>query len=136
MIKFIIYGEPASKANSRQLVSRGGKPMIIKSKKALNYERDALRQIPAEAKQMLEGELFAKIDIYYASERPDLDESIVLDVLQAKFEVSGMRKICTRRGVYLNDRQVRERHVAHHIDKLNPRVVIEISPRHEDANRS
>ena len=129
MIKFTIYGEPASKANSRQLVTRGGRPMLIKSKKALDYERTALFQIPPEAKQMLVGALIANITIYYASERPDLDESIILDVLQAKFETSGLRKICTRKGVYLNDRQVRERHVYHEIDRANPRAVIEISQR-------
>ena len=129
MIKLTIYGEPASKANSRQLVTRNGLPMIIKSQKALDYEHAALQQIPYLAKLMLEGELTATIHVYYATERPDLDESIILDVLQAKFETSGQRKICTRKGVYLNDRQVRERHVYHHIDKLNPRAVIEIAPR-------
>ena len=129
MIKFTIYGEAVSKANSRQLVTIHGRPAFIKSEKGLDYERTALYQIPAEAKLMLEGELTATIHVYYASERPDLDESIILDVLQAKFETSGQRKICVRKGVYLNDRQVRERHVYHHIDKLNPRAVIEIAPR-------
>ena len=129
MIKFTIYGEAVSKANSRQLVTIHGRPAFIKSKKGLDYERTALYQIPSEAKLMLEGELTATIHVYYASERPDLDESIILDVLQARFETSGQRKICTRKGVYLNDRQVRERHVYHHIDKLNPRAVIEIAPR-------
>lgn len=129
MIKFTIYGEPASKANGRTIVTIYGRPAVVKSKKGIDYERTALYQIPAEAKLMLEGELTATIHVYYATERPDLDESIILDVLQAKFETSGQRKICTRKGVYLNDRQVRERHVYHHIDKLNPRAVIEIAPR-------
>jgi Holliday junction resolvase RusA-like endonuclease len=129
MVKFIIYGEPCSKANSRQIVTINGRPAVIKSKKAREYERAALYQIPAEAKQMLEGELTMTLHIYYASERPDLDDSIILDVLQAKFETSGLRKICTRKGVYINDRQVRERHVFHHIDKLNPRAVIEVEQR-------
>ena len=129
MIRFIIYGEPASKANSRQIVTINGRPASIKSKKARDYENSALKQIPFEAKQNLEGEVSVTLHVYYASERPDLDESVILDVLQAKFETSGLRKICTRRGVYLNDRQVREKHIYHHIDRLNPRTLIEVASR-------
>ena len=33
----LIYGEPASKANSRKMVLIGGKPRFIKSKKAREY---------------------------------------------------------------------------------------------------
>ena len=36
-IKFTIFGEPASKANSRQLVTIKGRPAFIKSKKALDF---------------------------------------------------------------------------------------------------
>ncbi len=129
MIEFIIYGEPASKANSRQIVTINGRPAVIKSKKARDYERDAMRQIPATAKLMLEGELVVHLWVYYATQRPDLDESVILDVLQGKMEKSGQRMICVRRGVYLNDRQVREKHVYHHIDKINPRVKIRVEVR-------
>ena len=34
----IIFGEPASKANSRRLVHFGGVSRLIKSKKALSYK--------------------------------------------------------------------------------------------------
>jgi Holliday junction resolvase RusA-like endonuclease len=129
MIAFCIYGEPASKANSRQIVMFGKLPRVIKSQKARDYERTALYQIPSEAKQMLTGELIITLHIYYASERSDLDESVVLDVLQAKFEkVRGVR-VCTRKGVYLNDRQIREKHVYHFIDKKSPRVAVRIEQR-------
>lgn len=128
-ICFTILGEPASKANSRQIVVIKGRAAVIKSKKARDYEHDAQLQIPAAARVMLEGELRATIRIFYASERPDLDESVVLDVLQAKTEGAGKAKKILRRGVYLNDRQVRERHVFHAIDRKNPRVEIEIEPR-------
>ena len=50
--------------------------------------------------------------IYYASRRPDLDESLVLDLLQ---------------GVtYLNDRQVKEKHIYWGLDKENPRCEISV----------
>ncbi len=128
MIAFTILGEPASKANSRQIVTVGKadnrRAMVIKSKKARDYERDALLQIPYHAKQMLQGDVRVTLRIYYASERPDLDESVVLDVLQTKF-MKGSKEI-ERRGVYINDRQVREKHVYHAIDRDNPRAEIEI----------
>jgi len=39
----IIFGEPASKANSRRVVHYGGMSRLIKSKKALTYS-DVFRQ--------------------------------------------------------------------------------------------
>jgi len=114
-----IFGEPASKANSREMakaVSKTGRPFLksIKSKKARNYARDAALQVPIQS-PLLEGELVACIDIFYATERPDLDESVILDALQGR--------------VYANDRQVRSKVVNHFIDKKNPRAVIMIAPR-------
>jgi Holliday junction resolvase RusA-like endonuclease len=116
-------GEPASKANSRRIVSFGKRPASIKSPKALNYEKTALLQIPDYAKQMLEGDICLTVWIYYATRRPDLDESIIMDVLQAKYK----KGVLIRRGVYLNDRQIKEKHIYHGIDKINPRAEIEIT---------
>lgn len=126
MIHLTIIGEPASKANQRKLVKFGDRPAIIKSDKARAYERSAVLQIPSAAKQMLTGKLRVTMRIFYASERPDLDESVVLDVLQAKFKGTGDKRELVRRGVYLNDRQVREKHVFHGIDRVNPRTEIEV----------
>ena len=125
MIKLTILGEPASKANSRRIVKFGERLASIKSTKALNYEQSTLSQIPESAKLMLEGELRADIQIYYASNRPDLDESVLLDCLQAKYKKGEL----VRKGVYINDRQVREKHIYHGIDKANPRAEIEITRR-------
>ena len=110
----IVYGEPASKANSRRLITVGGKPRFIKSSKALGYAEDFKRQV-SRVEPLLEGELRVDMWIYYASQRPDLDESLILDLLQEK--------------IYLNDRQVRERHIHHFIDKANPRVEILVQSR-------
>lgn len=135
-IRFTILGEAASKANSRELVMRPMKgtnkkrPMFIKSEKAIAYEKAAMLQIPATAKQMLTDPVRVTLRMFYATERPDLDESIVLDVLQAKYSKSEDDKPreLIRRGVYVNDRQVREKHVYHGIDKANPRAEIEVEP--------
>lgn len=122
-VKFTILGEPASKANSRRLVKFGSKLASIKSKKALSYEQAAILQIPEAAKLMIESDVCLVVKIYYSTFRPDLDESIIMDVLQAK-KSSG---VIIRRGVYLNDRQIKEKHIYHGIDKACPRAEIEIS---------
>lgn len=128
MIAFVIQGQPCSKANSRELVTlKDGRQMSIKSKDALAYERAFLYQIPAAAKQMLKGPLRVDLRIYYSWNGPDLDESIILDCMQTTYAKGS--KLVVRRGVYINDRQVRERHVYHFIDKLNPRAEIEVRPR-------
>lgn len=130
MIRLTILGQPCSKANSRQIVTIGGRPSVIKSADARAYERDALRQIPPAARRRLEGPVRMTIWIWYASERPDLDESLILDVLQDRWQrnkATGERAL-VQAGVYRNDRQVRERHVYHAIDRANPRAEIVIEP--------
>lgn len=120
-ITLTIFGEPASKANSRRAVRIGGKPMFIKSKKALGYASAFKQQIP-EGITPLEGELCVTMTIYYASRRPDLDESLILDLLQ---------------GVtYENDRQVREKHIYWGLDKENPRTIIEVKKRGSEEPQS
>ena len=107
-LSFTILGEPASKANSRKMVYVRGKPMFIKSAKALGYA-DAFK-LQAPRCQLLEGDVAVHMKIWYASRRPDLDESLILDLLQ---------------GVaYTNDRQVRENHLYWGLDKENPRTEI------------
>lgn len=123
-IRLVIYGEPASKANSRQIVMLGSRPAVIKSQKALAYERDARKQISGDKRLMIDGPVRVTLRIWYASERPDLDESVLLDVLQARMKAG----VVIERGVYRNDRQVREKHVYHAIDRGNPRAEILVEP--------
>lgn len=108
-IYLVIKGEPASKSNSRRLIWRGKTPAIIKSAKALSYS-DAFKLQTKPIEPLLEGELAIDMNIYYATQRPDLDESLILDLLQGV--------------IYKNDRQVREKYIKHFIDRDNPRVEI------------
>ena len=113
-IYLVIKGEPASKANSRRLIWRGKSPAFIKSAKALSYA-DAFKLQAQPIEPLLEGEVSITMHIYYATQRPDLDESLILDLLQGI--------------LYKNDRQVREKHIEHFIDRDNPRVEIWASHR-------
>lgn len=125
MIAFVILGEPASKANSRKVATFGNlPPMLIKSDKARGYEKAALAQIPPLARVRLHGPIRITMRIFYASERPDLDESLILDILQDRYKGKGEARQLVQAGVYQNDRQVREKHIYHAIDRKNPRTEI------------
>jgi hypothetical protein len=119
-IEFTILGEPASKANSRMNVMIGGVSRSIKSRKALGYTKMFRDQMPADVTP-LEQPCVAHITIWYASRRPDLDESLILDLLQVD-----EKKYKDTKGVILNDRQVREKHVYWKLDPANPRCKIRL----------
>jgi hypothetical protein len=141
-VAFTILGEPASKANSREIITLRIRdkatgqvktsPRVRKSDKALDYEHDALRQVPPRFRLQLQGPVRVTLRIFYASERPDLDESVVLDVLQDRYKTIGKgeqkRRELVQKGVYVNDRQVREKHVFHAIDRANPRTEVLVEP--------
>ena len=109
-----ILGEPCSKANSRRIVKFGNKIASIKSSKALAYADSFKRQCNVPASQKFIDDVVVTIRIWYASRRPDLDESLILDLLQ---DVA-----------YDNDRQVKEKHIYWMgVDKQNPRCEIEVT---------
>ena len=114
----IIFGEPASKANSRRVVRYGGMSRLIKSAKALSYS-DAFKQQCGKLPTLMTGDLRVTLHIFYASRRPDLDESLILDLMQGL--------------IYENDRQVKERHCYWGLDPDNPRAEIIIERIHEVA---
>jgi Holliday junction resolvase RusA-like endonuclease len=106
-ITFTILGEPASKANSRRWTGK----FFIKSEKALNYAKMFEDQCPL-LDPMMEGDLRVTIKIWYASRRPDLDASLIFDLMQG--------------FIYENDRAVKEQHLYWGLDKENPRAEITV----------
>ena len=123
----IIFGEPASKANSRRVVHYGGMSRLIKSKKALSYS-DVFKQQCGKLPTLMSGDLRVTLYIFYASRRPDLDESLILDLMQGL--------------IYENDRQVKERHCYWGLDPDNPRAEIiiekipEIAPKKSPSKKA
>ena len=124
-VEFVVYSEPASKANSRRSVlnRKTGNMMYIKSKKALSYVNAFSLQCP-QINPPLEGDLSITMTIYYASRRPDLDESLILDCMQSVLEKKTKKVI--KNNIYLNDRQVKEKHIYWGLDKDNPRTEIKV----------
>lgn len=107
IVKFTVHGEPASKANSRRWTGK----FFIKSEKALKYSKTFKEQCPVLDPLIL-GDLKITVKIYYASRRPDLDPSLIFDLMQD----------C----IYLNDRQLKEQHIYWGLDKDNPRAEITV----------
>ena len=61
---------------------------------------------------MTDRDVRVELMIHYASRRPDLDESVILDAMQGI--------------VYVNDRQVKQRMAYWGLDKDMPRAVIRV----------
>lgn len=124
VVSLKIFGEPASKANSRRVVRIGGMSRLIKSAKALSYSDVFKQQAQGMCINLVHGDVRVTMHIWYASRRPDLDESLILDLLQ---------------GVaYVNDRQVKEKHIYWHLDPAEPRteIVVEQLPMPKKKPRS
>ena len=111
-IFFIIHGEPASKANSRKLVTIKGRPAFIKSEKARKYVKQFEEQCPQMGDSMFLDDVEVEMTVFYASRRPDLDESVILDCMQG--------------FIYKNDRQVKRKIITWGLDKENPRSEITV----------
>ena len=108
----VIHAECASKANSRRHVTNAstGKSMFIKSKPALDFMAQAVKDIFRDyTGHIIEGPVQLSCRIFYSSRRPDLDAALVMDALQAAQVID-------------NDRQVWDLHATKLIDAANPRV--------------
>jgi Holliday junction resolvase RusA-like endonuclease len=136
-IAFTILGAPVSHKNGYHVVTLGRgsekeRTAIVKSKEALAYERDALRQIPPAARLRLEGPVAIAVRLFYETERPDMDESLILDVLQDRWDrahgphAGEKKRNLVQAGVYRNDRQIVEKHVTKAVDARNPRAEITV----------
>ena len=111
----VIHGEPASAKNQRRIVRIHGKPRLIKSKKALDYAKGFGEQCPVLDEPIL-GDVSLRVDVWYASRRPDLNcLDLIMDLLQAN-------------GVYENDRQVKATMSIWNLDRENPRCWIRVTP--------
>jgi len=110
-ITFTALGEPASKANSRKMVTIRGRPALIKSQKARDYVKQFELQCPQLEVPTTE-DVQVEMMIYYASRRPDLDESLILDCMQCR--------------IHKNDRQVKQKFIYWGLDRENPRTIIRV----------
>lgn len=109
-ISFTILGNLVSGKNNRQFVYVKGKPRFIVSKDATAYKKTFDNQCP-QIPQPMSRNIILYARIYYRSNRSDLCDTLLSDLLQSS-------------GIITNDRYIVEKHLYKFIDKQNPRVEI------------
>lgn len=114
-----LIGISYSMKNSRRLVvnKRTGKPMFIKSSKAVKAFHDFVIQAKAQwdGREPIPPPAHVSGIIYYPNRRFDLDPSMLFDILQVA-------------GVVKNDRHIMSMKMAKGLSPDNPRIEIEVMP--------
>ena len=113
----VIHGNPPSKSNCYKVVTIHGHGSLAKTKALKEYERSFFMQCGTYRDAAVKEYFRLDIDVYYASQRPDLDNAmkVVLDCLQACNAID-------------NDRWLVELHARKFIDKGDPRIEFTITP--------
>lgn len=120
ILAFTIYGNPQRKSNRRQIVTNKatGKPMLIKSKGALDYEKSFIKQVEEQGLPKLgvgtkDSHVAVEFMLYYKDYRSDVSVEQITDCME-------------KSGIINNDRYIRLRLVYGYIDKENPRAELTI----------
>lgn len=112
-----IYGNTPSKSNCYKIISNGGHFCLGKKKELVQYEKDFFIQCNHYRDANIEGYFEFHIDVFYPSQRSDLDNSlkVVLDCLQKVKAIS-------------NDNKCVKIVARKFLDKSTPRIEFEIIP--------
>lgn len=93
----VIYNNPPSKSNSYRVITLNGHGSLAKTDALKRYERDFYLQCGAYRNKNIKGFFELYIDVYFSSNRPDLDNALksTLDCLQACKAITNDRN-CVR----------------------------------------
>lgn len=114
----IIHGVCPSKSNCYKIVKKSGHASLAKTPKLVKYEQDFFIQCNKYRNKGISGHFEFYIDVYYPSQRHDLDNSlkIVLDTLQRMVKA------------FKNDNKCTKIVAEKYLDKDSPRVEFTIKP--------
>ena len=114
-VVFTVPVQAVSKSNSPILTRFKGqaKASLIPSKKAQAFKRDCARLIPF-LPEPFTCDVVVRAVLYYRDRRSDLDESLLLD--------------CMQKRIYVNDRQVKEKHIWWRLHRRRPRCEVLLEP--------
>jgi len=106
-----IFGQLPSLKNRRRLILGKGnrRPMIIKSRDAMDYERAFLMAIPQRIRVGYAGPVSIKVRVWYRSRRNDLSTELLFDLI-------------AKAGIIANDRQIMHCECWKGLSKESPRV--------------
>ncbi len=107
----VIYGQPPSKSNQYRIITLGGHGSLAKTTALKEYEKRFYLECGAYRNKNIKGFFELYIDVYFQSNRPDLDNALkaTLDSLQSCKAIS-------------NDRNCVKIVANKFIDKNNPRI--------------
>lgn len=107
----VIYNNPPSKSNSYRIITINGHGSLAKTDALKKYEKDFYLQCGAYRNKNIKGFFELYIDVYFSSNRPDLDNCLksTLDCLQTCKAIT-------------NDRNCVKIVANKFIDKNNPRI--------------
>lgn len=107
----VIYNNPPSKSNSYRIITINGHGSLAKTDALKKYEKDFYLQCGAYRNKKIKGFFELYIDVYFSSNRPDLDNCLksTLDCLQTCKAIT-------------NDRNCVKIVANKFIDKNNPRL--------------
>jgi Holliday junction resolvase RusA-like endonuclease len=114
-MKQTIFGNPPSKSNCYKIITLGRHSSLAKTPSLKKYEADFYIQCNHYRNVMIEGYFEFHINVFYPSQRSDLDNSLkcALDCLQ---KVKAIK----------NDNKCVKIVAQKFLDKLNPRIEFEI----------
>ncbi len=114
-MKQTIHGNIPSKSNCYKIITLAGHGSLAKTKALKQYENDFYIQCNHYRNKMIEGYFELHVDIFYPSQRSDLDNGfkILLDCLQ---KVKAIK----------NDNKCIKIIANKYLDKLSPRIEFEI----------
>ena len=119
---FTLYGTLQQKGNSRRIFRSGktGRPIMVKSAAANALVNDFLSQLAKFKHTVCADTVLPIMDavsltatIYYPNLRHDLEASLLCDILQ-------------KGGIIGNDRQIKEMHLYHALDRNKPRAEVSL----------
>jgi Holliday junction resolvase RusA-like endonuclease len=125
-ITFCILGQAVSAKNAKIQSVKHGRAFSFKNPKLEAFEDAFILQVPPEARQAWSCRVAVSLTLYYASDRPDLDPTVIYDLLQSPRQIG--RHLRKGAGVIQNDRQIVETHAYKRIDAKNPRIEVRIVP--------
>lgn len=116
-MKQTIFGNPPSKSNCYKIITLSGHGSLAKTPALKKYENDFFIQCNHYRNKNLEGYLEFHIDVFYPSQKSDLDNvlKVVLDCLQ-------------KVKAFPNDNKITRIVANKFLDKDNPRIEFEIIP--------
>lgn len=132
-IELVVRGNPVRKSNNRIATLRRGRPMVIKSPRAIKYYDDFDKQVPDHARVGITGPVRIDVKLYYSPIRGKVKAKIntpseaISHPWVGDLSVEAVMDCLQKSGVIADDRQIIQVSASKGISFDNPRVEIVVT---------